>query len=349
MIRFKEKINTIRQSEPKASVEEEFAIRILMSISDIKEDKEVLTFVLKDADTSIANALRRTLLMDIESWAFGEIVLKKNKTPFIEEFLTDRVSLIPIYQKEVIEDSGSLPSFKLSVKGEVNDIITVYTKDLKASDGKKYFPDNILIAKLKGIKNTIEELEIEAKLERGMSKTHSKWAILTVCGYEERRRGEAERREENEEDDRAKRTRSASRRSRASEEYAIRRPEFKFMVEAREVQSPRKSVKQAFDVLVRNLESIKEDIKKGNEKKIKIDKVEDKYFVYLYQEGHTVGNLLSSHIQNKFKDIPFVAYEVPHLLEETVLITIVGMDPVEAINRSIDDLVKLFEKLKKAF
>lgn len=281
-----------------------------MSVSNIKEEKETLTFVLKDIDTSVPNALRRTLLMDIESWALGDIVLKKNKTPFIDEFITDRVGLIPIFQKEV---SGNLPTFKLSAKGEINTMVNIYTKDLKASDGKQYFPDNILIAKLKGIKNTIEELDIEAKLVKGTSKMNSKWAVLTVCGYE------------------------------------IENNTFKFLVESREVQKPRTSVKQAFETLIERLRNVKESIQKNNEKKISINQAENKYFVYIYQEGHTIGNLLSSHIQNKFKDVPFIAYEVPHPLEETVLITLVGMDPREAITRSTDDLIKLFEKLKKAF
>jgi len=282
-----------------------------MSITGIKENKEILTFLLKDVDVSVANALRRTLLMDIESWALGEIVLKKNKTPFIDEFLTDRIGLIPINQKEVKKESPT--AFKLSAKGEINNTITVYSKDLKASDNKKYFPDNIMITKLKGNKNTIEEIEAEAKLVRGTSKINSKWAVLTVCGY------------------------------------AIDEHGFKFTVEAREVQSPKKSVKDAFDVLTKRLKDLKENIEKNNEKKVKIDKVNNKYFVYLYQEGHTIGNLLSSHIQNKFKDIPFVAYEVPHPLEETVLITLVGINPVEAINKSINDLVKLFEKIRGVF
>merc|ERR1711937_1035393 len=80
------------------------------SVKDGIENKGVLTFTLENCNLSVANAIRRVLLSDIETIVFDtnntSINIVENTTRFHNEILKQRLGCIPVHikDKEGIED-----------------------------------------------------------------------------------------------------------------------------------------------------------------------------------------------------------------------------------------------------
>ena len=87
---------------------------------DIKGDKE------NGLDKSIINSLRRTLLSTIPTVAFrtdinnSDIIIKKNNSSLHNEFLADRIALIPLYINPLDYQKQYL--FHLKVQNRSTDI-----------------------------------------------------------------------------------------------------------------------------------------------------------------------------------------------------------------------------------
>ena len=116
------------KSIPKSSL-------ILASVKESQETDGIMTFTLENANVSIANALRRTLLSDINcvvmdtSLEKKDIKIFKNTTRFNNEILKQRLSSIPVH----IKDLDAIDDLVVEIN-EVNDsdsIVYVTTKDFK--------------------------------------------------------------------------------------------------------------------------------------------------------------------------------------------------------------------------
>ena len=87
------------KSIPKSSL-------ILSNVKESQETDGIMTFTIENANVSIANALRRTILSDINcvvmdtSLEKKDIKIFKNTTRFNNEILKQRLSSIPIHIKD---------------------------------------------------------------------------------------------------------------------------------------------------------------------------------------------------------------------------------------------------------
>ena len=93
---------------------------------DIKGDKE------NGLDKSIVNSIRRTLLSTIPTVAFrtdinSDIIIKKNNSSLHNEFLADRIGLIPLYINPLDYQKQYL--FHLNVKNKNTEPITTITSN----------------------------------------------------------------------------------------------------------------------------------------------------------------------------------------------------------------------------
>ena len=187
-------------SIPKSSI-------ILPNIKESIETNGILTFTLEKTNVSIANALRRTLLSDINvvvmdgSLEKNDIKIHKNTTRFNNEILKQRLGCIPIHIKkhDVIDDL-------LIEINEVNDsdsMVYITTKDFKVknissgtyleeADVKKMFPPDkltngyILFTRLRPkISNNIpgQEIHIECKLSISNAAKNGMYNIVSTCAY----------------------------------------------------------------------------------------------------------------------------------------------------------------------
>ena len=175
------------------------------SVKDGIENKGVLTFTIENCNLSLANAIRRVLLSDIETVVFdtdnNSINIMENTTRFHNEILKQRLGCIPIHikDKEGIEDllielnmnndSDSLQyvtSHDFTIKNITND------KYLTEQQVKSIFPPNkitkeyILFTRLRPkISNDIpgEKITLQAKLKVGTSKQDGMYNVVSTCAY----------------------------------------------------------------------------------------------------------------------------------------------------------------------
>jgi hypothetical protein len=85
---------------------------------------------------TIINAIRRTLLSSIETYAFRttyenpDIVIEKNETSLHNEFILDRIGMIPLYlDPKLVQDNPLKYLFVLNVKHDTSKPTTLITAD----------------------------------------------------------------------------------------------------------------------------------------------------------------------------------------------------------------------------
>lgn len=97
-----------------------------MSVKNIETDEfNNTTFTIENIDVSIANAIRRTIVNDIQTWVFLTSPNEKNNAIFYEnttkmnnELLKQRLSCVPIHVKYQFVDSINLEEYFLEVEVE---------------------------------------------------------------------------------------------------------------------------------------------------------------------------------------------------------------------------------------
>ena len=177
----------------------------LPKVSHGIENKGVYSFTLENANVSIANALRRVILSDIETVVFNtdndSIEILENTTRFHNEILKQRLGSIPIH----IKDSEGIENLliELNSNNESDGILYVTTKDFVIKDiandkyltedaMNKIFPSNkftkqwILFTRLKPkISNDIpgESINLKAKLKVGTAKEDGMYNVVSTCAY----------------------------------------------------------------------------------------------------------------------------------------------------------------------
>jgi DNA-directed RNA polymerase alpha subunit len=174
-----------------------------------EDDGNTLHFTLSGVNVSIANAIRRTILSDIETVVFKTSPYSENLANFItntsrinNEILKQRLSCIPIYlKKEKIENIDDY-LLEVNVVNSTDDsIIYVTTKDFVITykeerlDTREIFrpwisPDQeehyIEFARLRPkISESIqgEKIHFTCKLSYGTSKDSAMYNCVSACSY----------------------------------------------------------------------------------------------------------------------------------------------------------------------
>jgi len=175
------------------------------SVKDGIENKGVLTFTLENCNLSVANAIRRVLLSDIETVVFDtdntSINIVENTTRFHNEILKQRLGCIPVH----IKDNDGIEDLliELNMNNESDSLQYVTSHDFKiktitndkyltAEQVKSIFPPNkitkeyILFTRLRPkISNDIpgEKITLQAKLKIGTAKEDGMYNVVSTCAY----------------------------------------------------------------------------------------------------------------------------------------------------------------------
>lgn len=72
-----------------------------ITVDEVKEDS--ISFVLKDTDDSVSNALRRVILAEVPTIAIDFVEIEANTSVLNDEFLAHRLGLIPLISHNVKE------------------------------------------------------------------------------------------------------------------------------------------------------------------------------------------------------------------------------------------------------
>lgn len=145
----------------------------------LSKDKKTgrVSFLLKNANPALANALRRIMVDSVPTMAIEEVEFSQNGSALYDEMLAHRLGLIPL-TTDLKGYDVRLPGDELSAKNSVKLSLkakgpcTVYAEELKSKDPKikAAFPKTPIVKLLKG-----QELEFEAVAVLGTGKEHVKF------------------------------------------------------------------------------------------------------------------------------------------------------------------------------
>ena len=191
---------SVSQNIPKSSL-------ILPSVKESQETDGIMTFTMENTNVSIANALRRTILSDIEcvvmdtSLEKNHIKIFKNTSRFNNEILKQRLGSIPVHIKDFdiiddlvveinrVNDSDSIDYITTNDFKIKNLTTNTYLDDEAVS---QIFPPDpltnghILFARLRPkISNDIpgQELHLECKLSVSNASQNGMYNLVSTCAY----------------------------------------------------------------------------------------------------------------------------------------------------------------------
>ena len=178
---------------------------VLPKVKDGIENKGLYTFTIEDANVSIVNAVRRTILSDIPNVVFDT---SKDATNFEintcklhNEILKQRLGCIPVY----IKDPEGIENLiiEVDVNNDTDSLVYVTTKNFKILNKNtnkyltdeqvnKIFPPNkltgdyILFTRLRSkISNDIpgERIKFTSKLKVDTAKRDGMYNVVSTCAY----------------------------------------------------------------------------------------------------------------------------------------------------------------------
>lgn len=176
-------------------------------------DKEsnILTFTLQNMNVSFANAIRRTVLSDIDTVGLKTEPYEKNQMTIFEntsqlnnEIIKHRMACIPIHITDTSQDVSNF-IVEINVKNTTPNVLFVTTNDIKIKDAKTnvymdetekqtIFPldpitkDPILIAKLQPMVTDITNipggtLHLECPMSICNARESGVYNVVSTCSY----------------------------------------------------------------------------------------------------------------------------------------------------------------------
>uniref|UniRef100_A0A6C0BEK7 DNA-directed RNA polymerase RpoA/D/Rpb3-type domain-containing protein n=1 Tax=viral metagenome TaxID=1070528 RepID=A0A6C0BEK7_9ZZZZ len=327
----------------------------------IKDDKRSLEFQIVDVDLSIVNSIRRIIISEIPNVAFAfdpysetnDIKINVNSCALHNEFLAHRISLIPIcFDYDEIENfTPEKYRFVLKKKNTGTEIMNVTSKDFDVynednvkMDEKfknKLFPantitkDHILITKLKPNLYDLskgEEIDIECSASKNIALSHARWSPVSKCTFHNTIDEKAVQNEIKTMDIHEVNQFKTLQMYRHFIKNKYDEPSsFNFEIESECRLSPRYLVKKAFEVLIEKFRVLSANIDNTSKIEInKLDNIESCYTLNIYDETHTLLNVLQSITFNHFfRDIPpssnpleFIGYHKSHPLDNKMILKI---------------------------
>ena len=177
----------------------------MISLSDIQKTTETVAFTLSGCNSSFVNALRRTILSDVETVSFdttdyqeSDLTVLKNTCSLHNEFILHRIGLVPINIEDVDGFNPDKYKFILKKENNGNSEIPVTTGDFVVKnlesganeDTNKFFPankitgDHILITILKNNPTGDgEAIHIEGKCSKGSGSMNSRYSPVSCVVF----------------------------------------------------------------------------------------------------------------------------------------------------------------------
>jgi len=298
-----------------------------------------LEFDIKDKKTSVVNAIRRTCLNDIENIGFESknCIVKKNTTNLNDEFLTHRISLVPVLLSDYLNNKIDISKYKFILnvsyesqkkhKGHVttNDFKLVKIEDnvenVMSTD--KVFvkdPDPVLITRFPTVtdKSDKPELHIECTLSKGTPEKNALFSPVSIVTA-----------------------------------FASSKTTHHFKIESLGLRDPREIVEQSMKNIILKLNSINQKLNLGTKYDGNFDAVD----FPLHNYDHTIGNMLQEFIYNReFESeektkLTHISYHQTHPLERKIILRVALAEKktdfddykgtaIAVINKHIESLVK---------
>lgn len=140
----------------------------------LEKRPDSIKFLVSGVDVPFANALRRTILSEVPTFAVDEVEFLENDSALFDEIIAHRLAMIPLTtpHERFSLDALELDDYTVTLSLEAEGPGMVYSGDLKSSDEDvKPANPNIPIVKLaEG-----QRLTFNAYARLGRGKDHAKW------------------------------------------------------------------------------------------------------------------------------------------------------------------------------
>jgi len=272
-----------------------------------------------DEDVSLVNSIRRIILSEIPTIAFDpkDVKIIENTGNLHNEFLTHRISMIPIHALPENYIDLTNRTFTLNVKNDTKEILLVTAADFH---GGSLFPanpiskDHVLITKLL----PGQHIHIECKPSIGISKQNARWCPVSKCSYMNVLD------EEKVQKHREEWTKESSifethQKYRYFKTNKYNEPcEFEMYIESECALTPDYLIKEALKILAYKCATI-------SDRSIVIEKgAKDMIELKVLHEDYTLINLVQALVYNKEVrgngNLEFIGYYKPHPLEDSMVL-----------------------------
>jgi len=159
--------------------ESDFPLQLLflvrkMQIKILEKRDNAIRFILEGVDVAFANALRRTIIGEVPTFAVDEVEFYENDSALFDEIIAHRLALIPLTTpSDRFElDALELDDYTVTLSLEAEGPAIIYSGDLKSDDPdvKPVTPDIPIVKLAEG-----QRLVFNAYAKLGRGKDHAKW------------------------------------------------------------------------------------------------------------------------------------------------------------------------------
>ena len=329
------------------------------NIKIVSKKDNLIKLEISNYHKPLINALRRIVIAEIPTIAFKtspadyfDISITSNTSSLHNEFIQQRLGLIPIHIVDVEGFDKNKYEFSINISNDDSNILNVtsehftikdlYTEELlTASEVNKIFPPSkygeyVLITKLKN--NNGEELIFNGKASVGIGKENARWtptcqSIITNKINEDLAEEEFNKviaSKENLDSAKIEKLRKKFFNFDA-ERYFFKNNNgeaciFEFTIESIGVIKPEVLFQKSLIILNTKLDKLIENISdKEYVEIIKADTLMNAYDIVINNEEHTLGNIIQYYLYNNYKEsgrINFSGYKIPHPLENKLVIRV---------------------------
>lgn len=312
---------------------------MVIKVSNIEENNNILKFNISNINVSYINAIRRIILSDIPCAIFLTYPYEKNlvnieinTSRLNNELLKQRIGCIPIYL-DIFDNKIDVDDYmiELHVKNNGNTMIYATTEDFQIKDLKmdKYLSKNIVkeifppdkitgdfidIVRLRpsvydsSESGKCEEIKLNAKLSTGTAKENGMYNVVCTCSYGNTLDNVKIQEEWNNRYQQLKTIHNSAEIDKLKKDFMCLDAKrlykencFDFILESIGIYSNFKIIELASSILIKKLYKIIKDIKENTDYiKEKNDTMDNCYIITIENEDYTVGKILDHEIFNNY-------------------------------------------------
>lgn len=143
-----------------------------VSIKLLESKDNVSKYLVKNVSIPLLNSVRRTIISQVPTLAIEEVIISENDSLLFDEFLGQRLALVPLTTDLKSYAIGDSITLTLEKEGPG----VVYSRDIKSKDPKVKVVGNAPLVKL----TKTQKVRLELKAVMGQGKTHAKWTPALV-------------------------------------------------------------------------------------------------------------------------------------------------------------------------
>ena len=313
-------------------------------ISNVSNLNGTLTFRVTEVDASIANALRRCILSDIETLVFRDITFTKNTSSFTNEVLKERIACVPIHSRDTkligekvtlhFKNEGAEPCFATSDDLHIDGKPANLFNRFKIDDEE--FPLELVRLRPSIGLAPGEEVEMNCVIGTGTAGESGQFSVASKCSYGMTQDHAAS--------DAAfvSSTESRENWSRLDARRYVVKDSFDFIIQSTGAYTNKDLVQKACEVLIHGLHSLQVVVKPAT------STMANCHDVIMLGQDYTLGKAMEYAVL-KQEGVAYATFSKPHPHDKDGVLRITADEVELRVVRAKVHLIHLFTKLSEDF